>query len=120
MEPFNNPLVAINADDTRTLMADWSASIGGIRVTVPMGFTTDGASIPRLLWRLCGHPFEAPRIYAAIRHDWHYSGGDPSIDRKAADAIYRSDLLTLGVKPWKANIEYLALRLCGRSHWNES
>ena len=117
MDLFNNPLVAINRDDTRTLMADWSASIGGVRVTVPMGFTTDGASIPRLLWRLCGHPFEAPRIYAAIRHDWHYSGGDPSVNRKDADRIYRSDMLALGVGPWKARVEYLALRLCGRSHW---
>ena len=117
METFSNPLVAINADDTRTLMADWSTTIGGIRVSVPMGFTTDGASIPRFLWRVCGHPFEAPRIYAAIRHDWHYSGGDPAVDRKTADSIYRSDLLALGVKKWKVNIEYFALRLCGRSHW---
>lgn len=120
MMEFNNPLVAINRDDTRTIMADWTATIGGVRVTVPMGFTTDGASIPRFLWRICGHPFEAPRIYAAIRHDWHYSGGDPSVDRKAADMIYRSDLLALGVSRYKVTIEYYALRLCGWSHWNEN
>lgn len=117
---FVNPLVAINPDDTRTLMADWTATIGGVRVTVPMGFTTDGASVPRFLWRIEGHPFEAPRIYAAIRHDWHYSRGDPSVDRKAADRIYRNDLIALGVNPIKAYREYFAIRLCGRKHWKKN
>ena len=32
---------------------------------VPAGFVTDGASIPRLLWRVLGHPFEADTIGAA-------------------------------------------------------
>ena len=35
---------------------------------VPAGFVTDGASIPRLLWRVLGHPFEADIIGAAVRH----------------------------------------------------
>ena len=116
----NNPLLSPNKDGTWTLMADWRVWVDGQYFTIPQGFTTDGASIPRFLWRICGHPFEAPRIYAAIRHDWHYSGGDSAIDRKAADGIYRSDLLALGVKEWKVNIEYFALRLCGRSHWHEN
>lgn len=38
------------------------------------------------------------------------------IDGKAADGIYRSDLLALGVSRLKVEIEYYALRLCGRSH----
>lgn len=115
--PFDPPLVAINQDDSRTLMADWTATIAGRRVTVPMGFVTDGASIPRFLWRVCGHPFEAPRIYAAIRHDWHYSGGDPKVSRKEADRQYREDLMALGVGRVSAYVEWAAIRLCGRSHW---
>lgn len=115
--PFDPPLVAINQDDSRTLMADWTATIAGRRVTVPMGFVTDGASIPRFLWRVCGHPFEAPRIYAAIRHDWHYSGGDPKVSRKEADKQYREDLLALGVGRVSAYVEWAAIRIFGRSHF---
>ena len=33
------------------------------------GFTFDGASIPRALWRICGHPLEVPRVAAALAHD---------------------------------------------------
>lgn len=56
---------------TVILVADWRVS--GIlpdgrvfRIHVKKGFVFDGASIPRFLWRLCGHPLEAPRIAAEI------------------------------------------------------
>ena len=114
---FDLPLVAINPDDSRTLMADWTATIAGSRVTVPMGFVTDGASIPRFLWRICGHPFEAPRIYAAIRHDWRYSGGEPNVSRKEADRQYRRDLRDLGIWRVCAWVEWFAIRRFGRGHW---
>ena len=56
------------------LMEDWTVEVCGYRFTVPAGATTDGASIPRFLWRVCGHPLMAPRVYAALLHDWIYGG----------------------------------------------
>ena len=56
------------------LMEDWTVEVCGYRFTVPAGATTDGASIPRFLWRVCGHPLESPRLYAALLHDWIYGG----------------------------------------------
>lgn len=99
------------------LAADWRIVFNGYVFKLPIGFKTDGASIPRILWRVCGTPLEAPRVYAALVHDWLYSGGDPDATRGEADAIYRDIQIALGVSRVKAWVEWAALRLCGWSHW---
>ena len=55
------------------LLSDWTVSVRGH--TFAAGTTTDGASIPRFLWRICGHPYQVPRAYAALLHDWLYRNG---------------------------------------------
>ena len=84
--------------------------------TVPQGFLTDGASIPRFLWRLCGHPMATRRFPVAVIHDYLYSepGGR---SRAEVDELYHDGLVALGFPKWKANIEYWAIRLFGGSHW---
>ena len=102
------------------LAADWRILWRGKVYQLPMGFGTDGASIPRALWRICGTPLDVPRLYAALVHDYVYSGGCPEMSRADADALYREMLVALGIPSWKARIEWLALRLFGRSHWNNN
>lgn len=102
------------------LADDWSLFYRGEVYRIPAGFKTDGASIPRFLWRVCGTPLAVPRIFAAIVHDWLYSGGDIRVSRAEADAIYRDLQIALGVSRFKASIEWGALRLCGRTHWYEN
>ncbi len=113
------------------LMEPWHIDrVGSFSFTVPAGTTTDGASIPRFLWRICGHPLEAPRVYAALLHDWLYSGIDPAafvdgacpsdLTRKEADTCYYLMLRHFGVKSWKAWMEYVALRWFGASHYRSS
>ena len=113
------------------LAEDWTLSYKGEVYTVPAGFKTDGASIPRFLWRVCGTPLDVPRVYAALVHDWLYSGGVPNaarlhdaaysgtpvVTRAEADALYRDLLIALGVSRVKVYTEWGALRLCGGSHW---
>ena len=41
-----------------------------IPITVPAGFISDGASIPRWAWRAIGHPFDARWIRSALLHDY--------------------------------------------------
>ena len=110
------------------LLADWPVlDVFGFYFVVPKGTTTDGASIPRFLWRVCGHPLEAPRVYAAMLHDWLYSGasgdrvgaGPRDLTRKEADLCYYALLRHFGVPAWVAAIEYIALRLFGGSHYYE-
>lgn len=38
-------------------------------ITVPVGFVSDGASIPRIAWRTIGHPFDARWLRSALVHD---------------------------------------------------
>lgn len=116
------------------LVNDWTLFYKGRVYYIPAGFQTDGASIPRFLWRVCGTPLDVPRVYAALVHDWLYSGGIPNVarlhdalylgcpvvTRREADAIYRDIQIALGVSRFKACIEWGALRLCGGSHWYEN
>ena len=97
------------------LSKDWLVRTPYGDFTVPKGMITDGASIPRFLWRICGSPFDSPRIVAAIIHDHLYSTHHR--DRKTADIIYRDMQLSLGIPAWKAYIEYWALRRFGKAAW---
>ena len=102
------------------LMEAWHVEVRGFEFTVPAGTRTDGASIPRMLWRVCGHPLETPRVYAATLHDWLYGGGSPGTarpTRKEADECYYALLRHFGIAAWRAKIEYWALRLFGAGHY---
>ena len=116
----------IDGETDAVLMENWHVDVFGFRFVVPAGTTTDGASIPRFLWRICGHPLQAPRVYAAMLHDWLYSGVNDSpeasaspadLTRKECDVCYWGLLRHFGVPAWVAAIEYIALRLFGGSHY---
>lgn len=72
--PIIRHAIAELGETDSVLMEDWRVEVCGFRFTVPAGVSTDGASIPRFLWRVCGHPYESPRLYAALLHDWIYGG----------------------------------------------
>lgn len=42
---------------------------------VPVGFQTDGASIPSLFWWLVGHPFSYSLLKSATLHDYELETG---------------------------------------------
>jgi hypothetical protein len=92
----------------------YQSDLLGKTITVPAGFVTDFASIPRL-----------PIVYlavggrgdrAAVAHDWLYSS--QAVDRATADAILREALLATGYGSLLANMFYAAVRLFGASHWS--
>lgn len=101
------------------LVEDFHVLVDGMMFTVPAGFKTDGASIPRFLWRLCGHPLETRRFPIAVLHDWLYEA-DLGLTRQQVDEIYRDGLLSLGYGKWTAATEYYAIRLFGGSRWMTS
>ena len=121
------PLTTLGETDA-VLMEDWHIDrVEDFAFVVPKGARTDGASIPRFLWRVCGHPLQAPRVYAAMLHDWLYTGEESSLDgaqpsdvtRKDADECYYAILRHFGVPAWRAKVEYWALRMFGGSHYVE-
>lgn len=86
-------------------------------IVVGDGFTFDGCSTPRFLWRITGHPLEVPRVAAALAHDWAYLSQLTS--RKTADRIYRDICRQVGMSRVRAFAEYLALRVFGWLAWDE-
>jgi len=121
---FNSPSMTPTGDGHGWEMNSiWRITFESVHYDVAAGFVTDGASIPRSLWRLCGHPLETPRLYAAILHDWLYSGGvgdDGCVPTRAeADRIFRDVLIELGVSRIRAYVEWAAVSVCGGSHWHE-
>ncbi len=82
-------------------------------ITVPLGFTTDGASIPRIVqWLTTWKPFEGPQRWAGIVHDWlYYQDG---FDRKRADDIFRDILRAEGASALQTRGMYWAVRIFSR------
>jgi hypothetical protein len=85
---------------------------------IKAGFEFDGASIPRFLWRLCGHPLEAPRIAAALVHDWLYRA--QLTNRETADDIFNALCKEVGMSAWRTGPEWAALRAFGWAAWNNN
>jgi len=84
-----------------------------IYITVPSGFITDFASIPKIF-----HSFiEDKDKYnkAAVVHDWLYNSR--IYDRKTADKIFLEAMTVLNIHPIKRHIFYFAVRLFGWIRW---
>ena len=58
-----------------------------IKITLKKGFRSDGASLPRSLWRCIGHPFFHSYLLAALLHDALYQ--TELLPRRLADMIFR-------------------------------
>ncbi len=95
----------------------WLTSYG-ISIVVRKGFATDGASIPRVFWRLIGPPLAGTYAPAALVHDALYAS--KIVPRPMADRLFLKGMEELGVTWWKRNAMYLGVRLGGRSPWRSN
>jgi len=87
-----------------------------IKYTVPKGFKTDGASIPKLFWSLIGSPVRGKYVNAALIHDWFYYTGE--VTRKRADALFHEAMTLLEVSFWRRKLMWLAVRGFSGIIWN--
>lgn len=87
-------------------------------ITVPAGFETDLASIPRIARVFFST--DGPFLPAAIVHDWLYVArevnGHP-IDRAFADYQFLEGMRDLGVSRFARTVVYRAVRLGGGAIW---
>ena len=83
-------------------------------ITVPFGFQTDLASIPRLpiIYWLTGNTSQA----AAVVHDYLYVT-HVKVSRRTADRVLLEASELTRVSWWRRVLMYLAVRLFGGSHW---
>jgi hypothetical protein len=143
MDRFSGKLVLVLLDDkTHGSIKDgrslwgihegltYQTSIGGEgTITVPPGFVTDLASIPRLASSI--YPPDGPWVKAAIIHDYLYGTAGvgiwkthgPSISRATpytraeADDVLREAMENRGVGIVKRNVIWSAVRVGGAAGW---
>lgn len=84
----------------------------GKRWPAPIGYATDGASIPRALWTVVGAPFTGRYRRAAIVHDvaCDTAGPDPAA-RRAADRMFFHACRAGGCGLGQAIVLYLGVRV---------
>ena len=86
--------------------------------SIPKSYCFDGATVPRLFWRVIGPNSDNAFLIGALIHDvlcenHHYIDND----RNLSSRVFRGLLTTGGVSKFKAQIMYLAVdnfqRFCG-------
>ena len=83
--------------------------------TVPVGFVTNYASVPRLAFIYA--MFGGVANEAAALHDFLYTRVSP-VARSMADAIFKEASKVTGVAAWRRWPMWAGVRLFGRSHYN--
>lgn len=81
------------------------------------GATYDGASIPRILWSIAGHPLEQRYRWASYWHDRECENALCAEDRMIADAIFLRLLRQAEVPKWKRLAMWLAVRFYSIFIW---
>ena len=98
------------------LSNDLAYIVNDMPITVPKGFITDFASVPRLFWFIYS-PI-GPWSVGAILHDYIYSiECELNIHRKLADDMFYAVMRDCGTSKFTAYIMYLSVRLFGKSSW---
>ncbi len=84
-------------------------------ISIPKGYETDGASIPKFAWSLIGGPLGkyAP---AAVLHDLLYY--TQTRTRKESDRIFLEAMKVLGVNRFKRWLMHKCVRVFGWRGWN--
>lgn len=96
----------------------YSCSIDGqgLEIKIPRGFLYNGASIPWFGWTATYTPFHPDVMLPALIHDWLY--GSHETDRETADSILYQLLIENNVDKGVAEIMFQAVRIGGRSAWD--
>jgi hypothetical protein len=87
------------------------------RVEVPIGFTTDLASIPRALRNLPAFDPNGRSRRPAVVHDWLYQWR--GFTKPTADGFLRDAMVAEGCSPADADAFYAAVHWFGQSAWDD-
>lgn len=85
-------------------------------IKIPVGFITDLASVPRIMWSFL--PPDGKYAKAAIIHDYLYDNALRS--KTEADLIFLDAMTVLGVPKWKRTIMYLAVKYFGHGKYHKT
>tara|TARA_R110000851_G_scaffold227519_4_gene380329 strand:- start:18 stop:446 length:429 start_codon:yes stop_codon:yes gene_type:complete len=96
-----------NSKSTYAICEKYLFQIGREVLEIPAGYTSDGASVPKLFWKVVGTPFAPNFIEAAFVHDFLV---DQNYDDVLADKMFFDMLVYAGVNKYKAKAMYIAVR----------
>lgn len=92
---------------------------GSELIEVPVGYTTDGASIPKWATGLPGWGrWEDPQRWAGVTHDWLYT--QTGVTKKRADQVFRAVLVAEDAGFFKRAIMYAAVVVGGGPAYRKS
>lgn len=117
VEMVNEPCLVPYQNNDFMLCAAFKLTINNKIFTVPKGFISDLASIPRILWPIYA-PNDTKTIGPAILHDYLYAC-PYNRSRKEIDALFYSALLNNRTSTSTAYFYWLGVRVFGRPHFRE-
>ena len=109
---------AVLPDDHKNwlvLNQDFQFFVDDKEFRIPLGFSWDGASIPRLTWSIIGDPTEPDFWAASLIHDWLYLTHHTA--RSTADECIFQALRQCDVSLWRARTIWGAVRVFGWCAW---
>jgi hypothetical protein len=122
MSRFTEELLVSPLPDGRTwvIRRDFGYDVeeegSGNTINVPIGFKTDFASVPRLLWSII--PRWGKYGNAAVIHDFLYWEQDRA--REESDRIFLEAMRVLTVSVFMRTLIYLAVRFLGWFAWHRN
>ena len=121
---MNNIIFRSHREDARgnvfTVLYPYRVNYGGKKFLIPRGFESDGASVPRIFWRIVFPNSDSHATTAGICHDYIYRLQPDGWTRKEADRMFLALLVEFGANRWAANRAYEAVRLFGGIAWAEN
>ena len=109
--------VRVHAEDEHGNVYTLSAPIRYCGLTIPAGYESDGASVPKFFWRCVFPPGEPRALLAAFVHDYVYREHPEGWTKEEADATFFLLLREHGISPISAYLAYLGVKLFGGPAW---
>lgn len=91
--------------------------VDDLEITIPAGFNTDLATIPRWLWSFLS-PSYSGFVGPSILHDYLYMCPG-NLSREYVDQVFYSGLLKNGVSSFTASKMFYAVRLFGHKNFSK-
>ena len=106
LQNHNKLTISPNGNYNYKVVQDYVFESLGQVYTIPEGFITDGASIPRIFWGVFGGPFCPKNLEASVQHDFLIYIG---VDGSQRDLQFYSTLVDNNTDKWKARLMYIGV-----------
>lgn len=115
-----NPLdITIHQEDERGNVYALRQELRYQDLIVPIGYESDGASVPRFFWRYVFPPGDVHAMRAAFLHDYVYREHPEGWTKKKADKMFLEVMLEDGCKKSSAKKAYYGVKFFGGAAWRK-